>query len=267
MASTNDALRVERRGHGPQPLVMVHGWAMHCGLFQPLLEQLETHFSLYLLDLPGHGRNHACNLALEPELVVSAASSQLPKRAIWLGWSLGGLFALAAARQGLTSGLVMLASSACFVRRQDWPHGVEQQVFDDFSRRLEDSTAETLKRFLLLETHGSEHPKALLLEMQHRLAEWPTATRRALREGLELLSQRDERLNTRQLTLPTLWLMGKRDRLAPWQAARDMAEQMPEARVRLLAKAGHAPFITHTNNVAESLLRFADHVEKAGRPR
>ena len=44
------------RGQG-QPLVLLHGWAMHAGIFGPLLDTLADDFELHLVDLPGHGRS------------------------------------------------------------------------------------------------------------------------------------------------------------------------------------------------------------------
>lgn len=256
----SSSLSIQQYGSGEQPLVMVHGWAMHCGLFQPLLNMLASRFRLYLLDLPGHGINHSSSLALRPQAVVDQVAGQLPDQAIWLGWSMGGLFAIEAARQGRAGGLVMLASTPCFVRRADWPHAVASTVFEDFSRRLEHSVSDTLKRFLLLETHGAEHPRELLKTMQTLLTEQPEPSSQTLASGLDLLCQQDSRSAVVDLAIPTLWLAGRRDRLVPWQAARDLAKRMPESRVRLFERAGHAPFITDTDKIAESLVRFGRHV-------
>jgi len=88
-------LHVDTTGHGP-PLVLLHGWAMHSGVFSALAERLREAHTLYLVDLPGHGYSRASRLPLAPEPVTRALLDTLPP-AIWLGWSLGGLFALHAA--------------------------------------------------------------------------------------------------------------------------------------------------------------------------
>ena len=49
-------LYVEASGAGP-PLVLLHGFAMHGGLFAPLLPALTPHFRVHVVDLPGHGRS------------------------------------------------------------------------------------------------------------------------------------------------------------------------------------------------------------------
>ena len=47
---------VEIIGKG-QPLVMIHGWGMHSGVWQPLVNRLSKTYMLYLVDLPGMGNS------------------------------------------------------------------------------------------------------------------------------------------------------------------------------------------------------------------
>jgi len=49
-------LYVDTSGHGP-PLLLLHGWAMHSGVFSALTERLREANTLYLVDFPGHGRS------------------------------------------------------------------------------------------------------------------------------------------------------------------------------------------------------------------
>ena len=50
------SLHVEYEGAGPD-LVLLHGWAMHSGIWRDVRERLARHFRLHLVDLPGHGRS------------------------------------------------------------------------------------------------------------------------------------------------------------------------------------------------------------------
>ena len=124
----SDGMHIETLGAGPA-LALIHGWAMHGGLFAPLVERLAAHYTLHLVDLPGHGHAHADASALDPAPIATELVARVPG-AVWLGWSLGGQFALRAAldHPGHVRGLVMVASSPRFVRGDDWPHGVEAQV-------------------------------------------------------------------------------------------------------------------------------------------
>ncbi|MGH8029540.1 MAG: alpha/beta fold hydrolase, partial [Arenimonas sp.] len=99
-------VRVE--GAGPA-LVLLHGWAMHGGIFAPLVDALRERFTLHLVDLPGHGRARDSVQPLQLAPVAEALADALP-RAPWVGWSLGGLVALqvAQARPERVRGLAML---------------------------------------------------------------------------------------------------------------------------------------------------------------
>ena len=66
------SLYIEKAGNGPVPLVLIHGWAMHGGVFAPLVEALAERCTMYVVDLPGHGRSRDCGLALEPQAIAAA---------------------------------------------------------------------------------------------------------------------------------------------------------------------------------------------------
>ena len=49
-------LHVESVGAGA-PLVLLHGWALHGGIFAPLLPELSMRYRVHVIDLPGHGHS------------------------------------------------------------------------------------------------------------------------------------------------------------------------------------------------------------------
>ena len=89
------SLHVEVVGEGP-PLVLIHGWGLHGGVFATLVERLSGEFQFHLVDLPGHGGSRASTTPLTLAACVPEILALTPPAA-WLGWSLGGLFALHAA--------------------------------------------------------------------------------------------------------------------------------------------------------------------------
>ena len=48
------SLHVDRYGSGA-PLLLIHGWGMHGGMWGRVVQQLAEHFCVLVVDLPGHG--------------------------------------------------------------------------------------------------------------------------------------------------------------------------------------------------------------------
>ena len=57
---------------------------------------------------------------------------------------------------------------------------------------------------------------------------------------------------------PALWLFGERDTLVPAAAAQRVALLMPEAHVRVLPGAAHAPWLSHGPQTAAAITEFLD---------
>ncbi|ADL54291.1 alpha/beta fold hydrolase [Gallionella capsiferriformans] len=49
------SLHVDRHGVSGAPLLFIHGWGAHSGMWGDVLPQLATHFKVMAVDLPGHG--------------------------------------------------------------------------------------------------------------------------------------------------------------------------------------------------------------------
>jgi pimeloyl-[acyl-carrier protein] methyl ester esterase len=248
-------MHIDVIGQGPA-LVLIHGWALHGGVFAPLVERLSAQFELHLVDLPGHGNSRDDATPLRLPFVVSAIAGATPP-AVWCGWSLGGLFALhAAATLPKVRGLAMIAATPCFVRGESWPHAVETAVFEQFGQDLAQDYRGTLERFLALDAMGSEHARQELRTLRAALVARGEPTPQALQEGLRLLEHTDLRGALPGLPVPSLWLAGQRDRLVPARAMQAAAALAPRSSVHVVAHGGHAPFLGHTDEVATQLQHF-----------
>ena len=247
------SLHVERSGHGPD-VVLLHGWAMHGGVFAPLVERLRDRCTLHVVDLPGHGLSRAADVALTLDAGVAAVADVVPADALWCGWSLGGLVALHAAQRGVPMhALAMLCASPCFVRRDDWRWGMSAEIFRDFASGLRDDWRGTLDRFLALEAFGSDHAKEELRSLRDALFARGEPAAAVLADGLELLETVDLRAGLPALALPTAWIAGRRDRLVDPRAMAEAASLTPNASVTVIEHAGHAPFLTHADAVVDAL--------------
>jgi len=251
-------LHIEVAGEGA-PLVLLHGWAMHGGVFAALRERLESQRRLYLVDLPGHGLSRDSTLPLAIAPVVDALVDVLPP-APWLGWSLGGLFALqaAASHPDRVPALVMLCASPRFVRGDAWPHGMSPEIFREFEAGLRSDYHGTLDRFIALEAFGSDDARGELRALRAEVFARGEPAAHVLADGLGLLETSDLRACLPTLAVPSLWMSGRRDRLVDPRAMQAAAAQAPHAVAHTVAHAGHAPFLTHADAVAARLIEFLD---------
>ncbi|MEO6967253.1 MAG: pimeloyl-ACP methyl ester esterase BioH [Rhodanobacteraceae bacterium] len=264
-------LFIETRGRGDTHLVLLHGWAMHGGAFAPLADALAGRCTLHLVDLPGHGRSGDCDVPLEPRECAHAIAARTPP-ATWLGWSLGGLIALQAALdfpQHVHS-LAMLCASPRFVRGdahddRSWPHAISPEILQQFAADLEIDYRATLERFLALEALGSDCAQQDLRQLRAETFAEHAPEVRALCEGLNLLEHTDLRARLPELTRPSVWIAGRRDRLIPWQAMRWSAQQCGGAFVRIEG-GGHAPFIGHASEIATALKPLLENEARSREP-
>ena len=252
-----DKLRIETHGNGPLQLAMIHGWAMTSDLFATIVEHFQSNATLHLIDLPGHGRSRDVTLPLQIEPVVDQLVHRLDEGTLWLGWSMGGLFAHAAARQGHGAGLVMLSSTPCFAQRDDWPHGIKPSVLANMRHALATDAHRTVLDFLQLEVLSvtRSHPSLETIKDEAFHHGLPTAA--ALEQGLNVLEASDIRPQVAELSIPNLWIGGSRDRLVAPSTLKEAAELSAFGESHVIDGAGHAAFISAPDALNGQLEQFA----------
>jgi malonyl-CoA O-methyltransferase len=229
-------------------LVLLHGWGSCSEIWRPLLPALRANFSVTVIDLPGCGRSPLL-ADMSVESVVQALLAQLPARALYVGWSLGGLLAgeLALAAPDRVSGLVRLASNLRFVANEQWPLAMPAEDFAAFYTGLLEQPEKTRKRFNTLQLQGDVSARAL-----RRLLPPCHADPEALRWGLDCLRELDQRETYAGLSCPVMNIYGSDDALVP--AA--LAETVPAARSRCYGGAGHIPFLSQPEQFVSDIIGF-----------
>ena len=162
-----------------------------------------------------------------------------------------------ATRPDAVPALAMLCASPCFVRGPDWRHGVSADIFRSFADGLRNDYRGTLQLFIALEAFGSDHARDDIRSLRGELFARGEPAAEALAAGLELLETSDLRGALPALSIPSLWIAGHRDRLVDPRAMQAAADLAPNASVHVVEHAGHAPFLTHADDVAMLLADFA----------
>jgi pimeloyl-[acyl-carrier protein] methyl ester esterase len=252
-------------------LVLLHGFALHSGIWGDWLAELAPLVEPRAIDLPGHGGSSWDARIGDLAGLARAVSGEIPPGAVVLGWSLGGMVALELARQRIADirGLVLIATTPRFVAGADWPHGVEPRVLEAFAHGVRNDYERTVQDFLALQVLGATDPRTTLRALRDRVRSRPAPDPSALDVGLDILRRADLRPALEGIRLDALVITGQRDRLVHPRAGAILAAALPRARVRRIEGSGHAPFLSHPAVVRDELATFLERVrpEAVRRPR
>jgi len=243
----------------PQNLVLIHGWGMHGGVWQPIIKKLSQHFYLHVVDLPGMGFSKPIELG-HLHAVAEEVAELLPFKADICGWSLGGQVAIRIAllEPDKVRRLVLVGTTPRFVNAVDWKNGIKASVFKQFANQFNQDYQATLIKFLTLQCMSSSATRSTVKQLRTALAERPVPTQGTLQKALRILLETDLRSEIENLKTPALLVHGDRDTLAPVQAAHWLAQQLPFGRLRVIAGASHAPFLSHPDQFIAALIEFLE---------
>lgn len=249
-------LQISRVGQGA-PVVLIHGWGVNAGIWQPLAEILKPHFEVITIDLPGFGLNvsnvpHDYSLENIAKIVLSTIDEKVGKPTIYIGWSLGGLVATKVALNApeKVAGLINVGSTPCFIQKDDWP-GIKPEILNNFHKLLSVDTRKTIDNFLKIQAMGSPQLRTDIktvrdLVMQHEMPSVET-----LNASLKLLESVDLRNSLKNISVPSLSLYGRLDTLVPKSAITQISKIFPKSQTHTFAHSSHAPFISELETFSE----------------
>jgi pimeloyl-ACP methyl ester carboxylesterase len=220
-------------GSGP-PVLLVHGLAGSWRWWEPVLEPLSRELRLYLVDLPGFGsaRRRRFALADAPSYLRGLVEELGLERPHLVGHSLGG--------------------AVCARVAVLWPERVGRLVLAAPAGLVEGR-------------NPVRHALPIALALRHARPRFVRTlvadTLRAgavtlVRAGRQLLGDDASRRELREIEAPTLLLWGEHDRLVPHDHAEEYERAIPDARLVVLAGAGHVPMAERPDEFARETLAF-----------
>jgi len=237
------------------PLVLLHGWGSHAGVWAGVIARLDLDHAVIAPDFHGDGK-----AAGTMDQVVDELAAIAPDRCAVAGWSMGGQLALVWARRHPQQvvRLVLISATPRFISAPDWPCGMAPEVFAGFSALLMRDAAATLRRFLLLQAQGDAQSRTVARQLEAALALQPEPRGSVLMETLRWLQTTDLRTTLPEIMQPALVVHGDCDRIAPPAAGEYLVAHLPHARLALLAGVAHAPFISDPDAVGRLMTDFCN---------
>lgn len=246
-----------------KPLLFIHGWAMHRGVWQSLTTVLREYCQVIAVDLRGHGTARTTSGPYDFSTFaddIRQLGTRLNLSSVTAaGWSMGVSVLLQLMQQppSFIDSLVFISGTPCFVKHDDFPFGLPRIVVQRLQNRIGRDYPSALTSFhaLLLtererERFGTSPNYELLVHPRY------APSQEAAIQSLRSLVDSDFRNILGTISVPTLLLHGDADRLCLPEAATLMHDRIHTSHLVLLCNTGHVPFITKQHEVAAAVQDF-----------
>jgi pimeloyl-[acyl-carrier protein] methyl ester esterase len=244
--------------HGTKPnLSLLHGWGLNGQVWNGVRDALAPHFTLHIVDLPGHGKSVGAPVT-SLDAFVDAVAHALPTHGHMMGWSLGGhtALALAAKYPQRVDKLVTVCCTPRFIAADDWPQGKRAEILADFAKRLSTNYAATIRNFLALQALSQPEMRDVIKTLYEAVHAHGAPSVESLAAALDILKVSDIRAAIPTVTQPTLVVQGDHDALTSTASAEWLANTLPNSTYCLMEHAAHAPFISHRQAFLDHALGF-----------
>jgi 2-succinyl-6-hydroxy-2,4-cyclohexadiene-1-carboxylate synthase len=273
------SMNVERSGTGTKTIIAVHGFTRSAAMWNAFVEEAGTEYSIVCPELLGHGKSDSPD---DPRLydmkhTVNALAEILDRleieQAHWLGYSLGGRVALAAAVD-LPERAISLTIESGSAGIENVKERKERKASDDaLAGKIEQGTIQEFVDYWEKQAlFGSQTRLPLETKQQLRAERLENNTKglaNSLR-GIGVGTQTPLYEKLRTVTFPCLFVVGHEDYRFT-ETARKMLDLAPRGQVFITSDAGHAVHLEQPEIFNRTVLRFirmCDHLRDTdpGRP-
>ncbi len=239
-----------------KPVLLLHGRGLSHEVWQNQVHALQDEFRLITLDLRGHGDSEKVAGPYTHDAYAADIKNvilRLKLRNLCLvGWSTGSLIILNYTKkyglQPRVKAIALTGTTSSFKRNGDLP---KSDVLAKHAKPLEENFTEALWKFVSEMFHNPKRP--MLDWLFHIYLKTPlTVLLKTLRANLD----GDYRSVLSKIDVPTLILQGKHDPFTPFEGARYMAKNIPNARLVAFSRTAHPPHLEEPRKFNLELRRF-----------
>ncbi|MEV4755853.1 alpha/beta hydrolase [Micromonospora sp. NPDC049559] len=267
-------LYYEDHGSG-RPVVLIHGYPLASNAWEKQMPALvSAGFRCIAYDRRGFGKSSHPGIGYEYDTFATDLEilmNELDLRdAILIGHSMGtGEITRYIARAGsdrVARAVLISALPPMLVKTADNPEGLDQSIFDGFTRQaMADRYAFTTAFFNNF--YNYEQNKGKLVSEEVFRANWNLAVSAAPKATIDCIStwMTDFRADVPRVDVPVLIIHGDADNVLPYPAtAPRMQAMLPNSELVTLKGAPHAIPWTHAEDVNKAILNFVAAPAMAG---
>ncbi len=231
--------------------MFLHGWGVSNTVWSCFVDQFSVvhkKTTPCLYDLANHAQDYKVN-SLANEL-----SKNINPNSVIVAWSFGGLIATHLARlTDKVKGIVYIASTPCFINKENWQNVIDKESLTDLKKRLSSNTTDALKYFAGLVAHGDKSAKITNRLLRENLAN--EKHKEILSCWLSEMQLIDQRKEFAELKLPSQFIFGENDSLVGLETGKQLNFNMQH---KVVEKSGHAPFISKPEETMNIINEFVN---------
>ncbi len=241
-------------------LVLIHGWGFNNRIWKNFIPYIDHQWRVTCIDLPGYGisenKVEPCFDQKSIDQIIASIISNIPENATIFAWSLGGMVAMKLVhRRSDIKALVLVASSPCFLKKQDWQHGIAPANFNQLISQLSKDKIKSLQTFAGLVAMGEVYPRQIIKELKGCL-ESNVPEQETLMTGLKILRDEDLRQALVKQYCPVGIILGENDVLVKRSTGRAIQVSRPDIHTIEIPETGHAPFLSRPQETADALMKL-----------
>ncbi|MGE7765162.1 alpha/beta fold hydrolase [Peribacillus sp. NPDC096540] len=235
-------------------LVMLPGWGMEKGAFQPLIKPLSEVFHLSFIEW----RDIKTLNDFEERVIDTVSTIDGP--VFLLGWSLGSLVTLelVSSYREKIIGFILIGGTSRFTTDENYSFGWDPRIVERMKKQLQRDKKKTLTSFYEAMFSESEKEEGFYHQFTKMIQrEFHGDNVSSLLIGLDYLLQKDVRVKLDQIETPYLLIHGSEDKICPIEAPSFIAENLGEkANYHIIEETSHIPFFPKSQECVQLIKAF-----------
>jgi pimeloyl-ACP methyl ester carboxylesterase len=261
---TNVLLHITDAGEG-RPIVLIPGWPLSDEMYEYQYNDLiNKNFRAIGITLRGFGKSdkpyEAYNYDVHAADIKKVLKQLDIEDAVLVGFSMGGAIAaryVAKYNNARVSKLVLAGAAApIWTQREDFPYNLPKTAVDDLIKLNFKDRPKLLSDFAKIFSSTET-------SLNEGIGNWIngiglSASSYATAQCLVALRDTDLRPDLAKITIPTLILHGKNDKICSFVLAEQMKAAISGSQLVAFQKSGHSLFLEETHKFNTELIKFAE---------